>query len=96
VGAARGLNPGLLAGEASAGDKAPGDAVLGLRNGLLEDEDGRTKSGGGGRRSIKMGQKSVLSAHVSGIGACSGCETGYRLRNWEGEAKITNLVAPGL
>lgn len=47
VGVSLGLNPGALKGDCSAGDKAPGEAVLGLRKGLFDCDNGRFKPGEG-------------------------------------------------
>jgi hypothetical protein len=52
VGASRGLRPGALAGEGSAGDKVAGETTLGLRNGLLDwfpDDNGSVRPGEGRR-----------------------------------------------
>lgn len=57
VGASRGLRPGALDGEGRPGDKVAGDAVRGLRKGLLDwllvAESGSVSPGEGRRTAIK-------------------------------------------
>jgi hypothetical protein len=60
VGASRGLKPGAIPGEGSAGDNVAGDAIRGLRKGLFDvfcGDSGSVNPAGEGRRTVFAGGK---------------------------------------